>query len=66
MKQLNELLRAIEPLRVIGPQEVEVHDIAIDSRAVKTGTMFIAVKGTQADGHSYIPQAIQNGATVVV
>ena len=35
MKQLNELLKAIEPIYVIGPHEVEVQDITIDSRAVK-------------------------------
>ena len=66
MKQLNELLKAIEPIYVIGPHEVEVQDITIDSRAVKAGSLFIAVKGTQADGHAYIPQAIEKGASVVV
>lgn len=66
MKQLSELLKAIDPLRVLGPQEVEVQDIAIDSRAVQAGSLFIAVKGTQADGHAYIPQAIEKGATAVV
>lgn len=40
--------------------------ITADSRQVKKGYMFVAIKGLHSDGHDYIPQAIQNGATVVV
>ncbi len=45
---------------------VKVHGIAIDSRKVQPGDVFIAVKGGSADGHTFIPFAIERGAAAVV
>jgi UDP-N-acetylmuramoyl-L-alanyl-D-glutamate--2,6-diaminopimelate ligase len=46
--------------------DVEITGIAIDSRAVKPGYLFVAMKGGSADGHDYIPKAMENGAVVVI
>jgi UDP-N-acetylmuramoyl-L-alanyl-D-glutamate--2,6-diaminopimelate ligase len=51
---------------VAGSTEIEVNDIQIDSRKVKPGAVFVAVKGVAADGHQFIEKAIDNGAVVVV
>ena len=64
--KLENILKAVSPLQVIGDTNLEVAGIHMDSRMVKSGFMFVAVKGTQADGHNYIPKAIENGATVIV
>ena len=46
--------------------DVEIDGIAIDSRAVKPGYLFVAMQGGSADGHDYIQKAIDNGASAVV
>jgi len=46
--------------------DVEVIGIAIDSRAVKPGYLFVAMQGGSVDGHNYIPKAIENGAVAVI
>jgi len=45
---------------------VEVSSLAYNSREVKPGTLFFAIQGEKADGHSYIPQALERGAVAVV
>ena len=64
--KLTELIKAIKPLEVIGSLDKEITGINIDSRLIETGHLFIAVKGTQTDGHSYISGAISKGATAIV
>jgi len=65
--RLNDLLREIQYTRLVLPKdEVEVSGVNIDSRLVEAGSMFIAIKGTQADGHAYIPSAEEKGATAIV
>lgn len=51
---------------VAGSTSAEVNDVQIDSRKVKKGAAFIAVKGAAADGHQFIEKAIENGAVAVV
>ncbi len=61
------LLNKINAIEVTGsPEEKEIESIEIDSRKVKPGALFIAIKGFQTDGHYFIPQAISNGAAAVM
>jgi UDP-N-acetylmuramoyl-L-alanyl-D-glutamate--2,6-diaminopimelate ligase len=46
--------------------DIPISGIAIDSRIVKPGNLFVAMKGGLLDGHNYIPKAIENGAVAVV
>lgn len=64
--KLKEILAKITPTQIVGNEEVEISGINIDSRQIKEGHLFVAVKGTQADGHNYISKAIENGAVAVI
>jgi UDP-N-acetylmuramoyl-L-alanyl-D-glutamate--2,6-diaminopimelate ligase len=66
MKQLQELLYQVPLLEVRGELNRMVVDFTADSRQAQTGWLFAAVRGTQTDGHLYIEQALNGGATVVV
>jgi len=61
-----ELLEAVEVCAAGGDPAVSVKGIAYDSRQVKPGFLFVAIKGFKADGHEYINEAIKKGATAVV
>lgn len=63
---LTELIKKIQPISISGNPDIEVTGVNIDSRLVKPGDMFMALKGTQTDGHVYIPTAIAAGATSVL
>ena len=64
--KLNELLREVTVLSMTADAMQDVTDITNDSRAVTPGCMFVAVKGFAADGHKYIPQALEKGAAVIL
>lgn len=64
--KLQELLKNIKPIQIIGDVETEITGVNIDSRKIKDGHLFIAMKGTQTDGHSYIGKAIGLGAKAVL
>jgi UDP-N-acetylmuramoyl-L-alanyl-D-glutamate--2,6-diaminopimelate ligase len=64
--ELQSLIRFIEPQKIIGPKEGEINQIIFDSRKAKAQSLFVAVKGTQVDGHEYIENAINAGVTTVV
>ena len=63
---LRDLLTAIEPLKVVGRTDVEVHGIQFDSRKVEEGDLFVAQAGTAVDGHTFIASCIEKGARVIV
>ena len=64
--KLSQLLQGVDPIQLLGTTDVEVTDIAIDSRQAQPGTLFCAMRGTQTDGHRFIPKAVEQGASVVV
>jgi UDP-N-acetylmuramoyl-L-alanyl-D-glutamate--2,6-diaminopimelate ligase len=66
--KLGELVRSLERPSALPPDRLgrEVLDIAHDSRKVKPGSLFVAVRGFHSDGHQFIPQAVQQGAVAVV
>ena len=64
--KLSEVLKNIVILESVGKTDIEICGIQIDSRKIEAGHLYIAVCGTQADGHQYIGKAIAQGATAVV
>ena len=64
--KLKELLKNINPLHIIGDIEVEITGVNIDSRRIASGHLFVAIAGTQTDGHKYIPKAIELGAKAIL
>src|SRR5213082_1499269 len=64
--QLKTLVAALSPRQVIGPLDRVVESIAYDSRRVQRNGLFVALRGEKTDGHQFIEQAVEKGATVVV
>ncbi|MBC7878051.1 MAG: UDP-N-acetylmuramoyl-L-alanyl-D-glutamate--2,6-diaminopimelate ligase [Anaerolineales bacterium] len=69
--QINSSLQKIfseipEPFHKTDIPDVQITGISIDSRAVKPGDLFVAMKGGSSDGHDYIQKAIGNGAVAIV
>lgn len=65
MKLIN-LLKDIDHSVIIGSDETEITGLTIDSRKVEDGNLFIAVKGRDSDGHSFIPMAVGKGAAAIL
>jgi UDP-N-acetylmuramoyl-L-alanyl-D-glutamate--2,6-diaminopimelate ligase len=66
MASLQQILYKVNIHSVVGTTAVDINDLQIDSRKVKQGSCFIAVKGTVSDGHDFIDTAIINGAVAIV
>ena len=66
MKILKDILYKAGIINVAGPVDIGITDICFDSRLVKEGSLFVAVKGTQFDGHSFIPFVSAKGAVAIV
>ena len=64
--KLIELLKNVEVLNTFGNTEVEITGVNIDSRRIETGHLFVAIPGTQTDGHKFIPKAIELGAAAIL
>jgi len=63
---LRDILYRVNIRSVIGSTDLEINDVQIDSRKIKSGSLFIAVKGVAFDGHQFIDKAIEAGAVAVV
>ena len=66
MKLLQDILFGVSLKEVVGSTQLSIKDIQIDSRKVQEGSVFVAIKGIQADGHEFIATAIQKGAVAIV
>ena len=64
--KLNEVLKNITPIKIVGNDNVEITGVNIDSRRIKAGHLFVAIRGTQVDGHQFIDKAIELGADAVL
>ena len=64
--KLKELLADVTVLKTNANLEMEIRDVAYDSRKVQPGGMFVAVTGFATDGNRFIPMAMEKGAAVIV
>lgn len=66
MAEIRDILYNVRITSTVGDMNVDVKGVAFDSRKVEPGFLFVAVKGTQVDGHAFIDKAITSGAAVIV
>ena len=66
MKLLREILYKVEINSISGNTSLEVNNIEFDSRLIKEGDIYVAVNGVNVDGHTFISQAVQNGAKCII
>ena len=66
MVNIKELIAAIKVKKLEGDDNILISGIESDSRNVETGMLFVAVKGTTVDGHDYIENAIEKGASAIL
>ncbi len=66
MKQLNSILPNNLSFSIKGDSAIDINHLQLDSRLVKPGDCFIAIRGSITDGHKYIETAISNGASVII
>src|ERR1044072_9064677 len=64
--QLKTLVAALSPRQINGPLNRVVESIEYDSRRVQRNGLFVALRGEKSDGHQFIDQAVEKGATVIV
>ncbi len=64
--QLKTLLAAIPTRQILGPLDRNVESIAYDSRRVQRNSLFVALRGEKTDGHAFIGQAIEKGASAIL
>ncbi len=64
--KLQELIKNIKPKQIIGSTDTDIKGINIDSRKIAAGHLFIAMKGTQVDGHTFIGKALEQGAVAIL
>jgi UDP-N-acetylmuramoyl-L-alanyl-D-glutamate--2,6-diaminopimelate ligase len=66
MKSLKHILYKVSLISTAGDMDVPVKMVRFDSRKVEPGDVFVAVRGTQVDGHDYIDMAVEKGAVAIV
>ena len=66
MKAIKNLLEKVHVTSISGDVEMEINQVGFDSREMNPGSLFVAIQGTQADGHQFIEQAIKNGSIAII
>ena len=64
--KISELIKDIRPIDISGSIDTDITGVNIDSRKIEAGHLFVAIKGTQVDGHQYIAKAIGQGAAAIL
>ena len=64
--KLQELLKNIKPSVIEGNTDIEISGVNIDSRKIREGHLFVAMRGTQVDGHKFIDKALESGAKAIL
>lgn len=64
--KLAELLKNIEVIACTADPDTEISGVSYDSRQTQPGDLFVAIKGFEADGHRFIPKAMEKGAAAVL
>ena len=64
--KLTDIIKGLKDSTVTGPADVEITGVDLDSRRVASGHLFVAIAGTQTDGHQYIAKAIAQGAAAIL
>ena len=64
--KLKELLKEVTVRKATADMELDIQDVAYDSRKVQPGGMFVAISGFATDGNRFIPMAMEKGASVIV
>ena len=64
--KLGDIIKGVKTVEVHGNLNCDIKGVNIDSRLIEEGHIFIAIKGTQADGHEYIEKAIEKSTKVVI
>ena len=65
MKKLSQLAALVRGAELVGDDK-DITSIQHDSRKVEAGTLFVAIPGVHVDGHTFIPQAVKQGAVAVL
>ena len=64
--KLKEMLVGLEGLKAKGDLDVEIKGISSNSKEVKEGDLFVAIKGFEVDGHKFVNDAIEKGASAII
>lgn len=64
--KLRELIKNLSIIEMNADAELEISGVSYDSRKTEKGDMFAAIRGFEADGHKFIPKAVENGAAVIL
>ena len=64
--ELEKILKGIKAKQILGSPAVQIERLTLDSRAIQPNDLFVAVKGTTVDGHTFIESAIEHGATAII
>lgn len=64
--KLNELIRNLDVVKIIGDLDLEINGIVYDSRKVEKNYIFVCISGAKADGHQYVKEAVKKGASALI